>query len=296
MSPWVISAIGVVPIGLAVRDIFHTLWHPQGFGFLAKTVFSTTWRLSRVSWLHRWLAPLAGPLALLGTVALWTVLVVTGWAVIYLPHMPEAFNFGSALEPGASSDVVSSLYLSAVAVTTLGLGDITPADPVLRMLAPLEALVGFVLLTAAISWILQVYPALVRRRSLARRIDVLREAGTTELVRTGDPRVVSRLLSDLVEPLVTVEMDLEQYEESYYFWDRDPRHSLAAQLPGVLELAEVALASESPEVHHAGQLLVRAVDGLARALDAAFLRTDGSTAEVLAAYAADHDQSLQQDL
>ena len=119
-----------------------------------------------------------GPLALLGTVVLWTALVVVGWAVIYLPHMPEAFNFGSSLSPSRSSDVVSSLYVSAVAVTTLGLGDITPADPVLRLLTPLEALVGFVLLTAAISWILQIYPALVRRRALARRIDVLDEVGT----------------------------------------------------------------------------------------------------------------------
>ena len=103
--------------------------------------------------------------------------------------------------------------------------------------------------------------------------------------------MVSRLLSDLVEPLVTAEMDLRQYQESYYFWDSDPRQALGAQLPRLVELVSVARVAESQEVRHAAEMLLLAIDGVARALDSAFLRTDGSTAEVLAAYAADHRQA-----
>lgn len=79
--------------------------------------------------------------------------------------MPEGFNFGSSLDPHRSSDAVATLDLSLATVGTLGFGDILPADPVLRVLAPVQALLGFVLLTAAISWVLQVYPALGRPRA-----------------------------------------------------------------------------------------------------------------------------------
>ncbi|MFF8942469.1 potassium channel family protein [Streptomyces sp. NPDC014864] len=70
-----------------------------------------------------------------------------------------------------------SVYLSLVTVATLGLGDIAPSADWLRIVAPLEAMVGFVLLTATVSWILGIYPALARRRALALRISQLRRAG-----------------------------------------------------------------------------------------------------------------------
>ena len=62
-------------------------------------------------------------------------------------------------------DRVRLVYVSMVAVATLGLGDILSATPLLRIVVPLEALVGFVLLTAGISWVLQPYPELIRRRA-----------------------------------------------------------------------------------------------------------------------------------
>ncbi|MFJ8781962.1 hypothetical protein [Streptomyces sp. NPDC102476] len=61
------------------------------------------------------------------------------------------------------------------------MGDIAPAEGWLRLVSPLEALVGFALLTATVSWVLEIYPTLTRRRVLAIRLAVLRNADPATL-------------------------------------------------------------------------------------------------------------------
>jgi hypothetical protein len=115
---WGISAVGLAIVVVALRDIVHTLWHPSGFGTIACVVFRLVWRgTARVSPSRS--RDLAGPV---GTVGAWTSLVVAGFALVYWSHMTEGFHFGSSLQPGRSSDLVASLYLSLVTVTTLGFG------------------------------------------------------------------------------------------------------------------------------------------------------------------------------
>lgn len=281
---WLLTVLGAALVLVALRDIFHTLWHPRGFGSLARLVFALLWRATRGM-----STELSGPLGLLAVVGTWTVLVIVGWTLVYLPHMPEQFYFSSSLQPGRSSDLVASLYLSLVAVATLGLGDIMPAHPALRVVVPLQALLGFVLLTAAISWVLQVYPALTRRRSLAKQLSMLAGTGGSELVSRGKASVVAGLLRSLASDLTTVRVDLTQYGESYYFREEDPALSLAANLPYALDLAAAARQSESPEVRHFGALLDEAVASTATAL-APYVGAPDSVASVLLAVAEDHGQ------
>ena len=155
---WLLTVLGSLTVLLSLRDIFHTLWHPSGFGTICRRTFAVTWLATRLVNRAGRSTELAGPLGILLTVVVWTAMIVVGWALVYLPHMPGGFYFGSALRPAESSDLVASFYLSLVAVATLGFGDVVPATGWLRLLVPIQALVGFVLLTAAISWILQVLP------------------------------------------------------------------------------------------------------------------------------------------
>jgi hypothetical protein len=284
---WIISSAGLLVVLVALWDIFHTLWHPGGFGRIAHSVFQVVWGATkRVLPSHT--RHLAGPFGILGTVMLWTGLVVVGWTLVYLPHMQQGFYFGSALRPEESSDVLAALYLSLVTVATLGFGDITPADPALRLLTPFEALLGFVLLTAAISWILQVYPALGRRRSIAKRLDILQSSHSTDVVAGGEPSIVSRMLDAVTEGVIQAETDLMQYAESYYFVEEEEELSLAATLPYALELADAGKRSPSQEVRLSAAMLAAAVDSLALRLDHAYLKTGSAAPDVLASYSADH--------
>lgn len=282
-----ISAAGLLVVLVALWDIFHTLWHPGGFGRIARWVFQFVW------WATKHVLPshtrqLAGPIGILGTVALWTGLVVIGWTLVYLPHMSDGFYFGSALRPEQSSDALTALYLSLVTVATLGFGDVTPADPVLRLLAPFEALLGFVLLTAAISWILQVYPALGRRRSVAKRLSLLQSSHATAVVAGGEPCVASRMLDAVTDGTIQAETDLLQYAESYYFSEQEHDLALAATLPYTLDLVEAGRQSASNDVRSAAEVLAETVRALARHLDSQYLHRGGTVEQVMAAFAADH--------
>jgi hypothetical protein len=96
------------------------------------------------------------------------------------------------------------------------------------------------LLSASISWLLLVYPVLARRRSLAYEVSLLRreEAETGTGLETLDQEVAERVYAELTSRLIAVERDFVSFPITYYFVEPDPRFSLAATAPYLVELAE----------------------------------------------------------
>ncbi|EFQ84193.1 hypothetical protein HMPREF0063_10909 [Aeromicrobium marinum DSM 15272] len=267
--------------GGAARHLRHPV-APRGFGTIARRVFVLTWRAGRGSGRRSRSTELAGPAAMVLTAATWTALVVAGFALVYLPRLPEGFTRGPAADPG----LLDAVAVSAVAVTTLGLSELTPVAGPLRIAVPAQALVGFVLLTAIISWVLQVYPALGRRRTLARRLGILAEVGADETLADGDPAVVTSLLTEIQAGVTAVEMDLMQYAETYYFREQDPTVRLAEQLSVVPDLVDAAARSDSAEIRLAGRMLGAGLRELSRRLEQDFL--PGRSVDVVTAYRDDH--------
>lgn len=287
MTDWVVSAVGLLLIVVVGRDVFHTLFHPIGHGIIAPVVLKFVWWLLRGFRADRRIASLTGPLGLALVVLTWGAIAVVGWAMLYLAQMPEAFAYGSELDPATRSDAFDALYLSLVTVGTLGFGDIVPTSSFLRIMAPLEALFGFMLLTAAVSWVLQIFPALQRRRVLALQLSTLREAraSTPDL---GIDSVPSGVLTGLAASIVEARNDFTQYGATYYFRDLEADASLAASLQYASALAAEARSSAQPQTRLAGALITTAVDSLAALLSQEFLRFDGDTEAVIRAYASDH--------
>ena len=95
------------------------------------------------------------------------------------------------------------------------------------------------MLSAIISWLVSIYPALSRRRSLAYEISLLRAAEAEDDVSLDDltPDTVDRLLAELTSRLVAVERDLVHFPISYYFSAENPRFSLPVAAPYLLEVA-----------------------------------------------------------
>jgi hypothetical protein len=283
---WLATAAGALLVLAALRDVFHTLWHPTRHGGLSRLVMTFIWRLSAHVVLRHRPAGLTGPLGMVVVVAVWASTMAVGWALVYWPHMPEYFSYAAGLSPGEHAGPFDALYVSLVMLATLGLGDIAPTAGWLRVLAPVEALAGFALLSATVAWILGIYPALARRRALALRLSHLRRSEVPAAALDSDGGAA--LLDGLAAAVSVVSVDFMQYPESYYFYDVDDHTSLPVQLGHAVALSEQAAAAAHPDVRLAGAILRTALDDLAVILDDRFLHTRGSTGRVIIAYAADH--------
>lgn len=276
-----LTLLGVLIVFGALSDIFLTLLHPSGQGWLTRFVLSQVWRATRT---RAWTARLAGPLGMAAVVVCWTGLVVVGWALVYWPQMPHAFAFSGSLVPAERNHAADALYLSLVTLATLGFGDIAPQVLWLRLVTPIESLIGFALLTAAVSWVLQVYPALGRRRALAVRLSMLRDSAAADNLATADG-ARALLLHDLSAELARARVDLAQYGETFYFHDGDDRSSLPRVLGYVAELSATATASPVAEIQFAGEVLHRCLTDLTDLLARYLLPGSATPNDILAAYA-----------
>ena len=288
--------LGVALIGITLRDVFDALFHHGGKATLSRALMRATWwGFHRLAGARAQTFALAGPVALLVVVGTWAALLALGWALILWPHMPAGVQYASGSPPPPGGEFLDALYLSLVTLATIGFGDITPAAGWLKIVTPLEALLGLGLLTASVSWLLSIYPALLRRRSLAYEISLLRKAERETGTRVDrlDADAGGRLYAELTSRLVAVERDFVAFPISYYFAEPDERFSLAATMPYLLGLAERGADDSTP-----ASLRLRAVMLREAIEDFAYTTADlfhgrGSrppVAAVLEAYARDHRQ------
>ncbi len=295
----ILVAIGTVIILLAAYDIFATLFNPR-------QRVTPSFRGARFLW--RGLAPkivgrshllgTTGPLLLLSVIGYWTTSMVAGWALIYWPFLPDqGFQIASNLDPGDQDGIIDAIYFSFITLTTLGFGDISPTGDVFRILVPVESAIGFVLLSAGISWILSIYPTLSHRQELAHLIVMTwNQAGAEGLSGLGlDDGEITTFYHEITTKLLIVRNDLLQFPITYYFYSGDELSSLprAAQyLPSLIEADTIGTTAPGAQFHI--QQASSALDSLASTVADDFLirlDSDTPTAEILYAYAAEWGQS-----
>jgi hypothetical protein len=254
------TAAGLALIAIVVRDVFDALFHPEGHSTLSQRLMRVVQRAMRPL-VPRTGRVVAGPLGLFTVFVAWAALLILGWALIFWPHLDSGFRTA----PGQNG-FFDALYFSMVTVSTLGFGDVTPADGWLQILAPLEALIGLGLLTASISWLLQLYPAVNRRRALAYEVSLLSETereGGPPIVEL-DPGAAGAIFADLVSRVVAVERDLVTFPISYYFREDDERFALSGAAPYLIDLAQRGQANgASDSVRFRARMLGEAIEDLA---------------------------------
>jgi hypothetical protein len=237
------TALGIVLLALALRDIFETLFHPLGRGFIGRYIVRGVWRAAnRLTPRAPAFLILAGPLAYIAVIASWTVMLVVGWALIFLPHIPDGFSFDSGLDPAAHQGISDALYVSLVNISSLGYGDISPQAAGLRILGPVETIFGLGLLTASIAWLVSIYNALSRRDTFAHEVHLAR-AAESELELTlaeADPELLERMLTSFAEQLIATRRDLIHFPIVYYFQTEEDRLALSELLPFLRRLVEEA--------------------------------------------------------
>lgn len=278
------TVIGAGLILLMLIDVFHTLLYPHGSGPVGRMIMRGFWLLSRRS--RGRVSTIAAPLAMAAVIAAWASLAAIGWALLYLPHLPEGFVYEIGVpQPG---DFAEALYVSMVTLSTVGFGEIVAAHPLLRLVAAFQAVTGFGLLTATVTWILQTYPALSRRRALAHHLNLFREAAGPEGLVSLDPRHAAGLLEALARNVASVSIDLLSFHETYYFREVEQRGSLPATVAYAHQLASDAQGSDDPELRFAGRMLQAALDDLAEVLRGKFGHSGTTSSDVFDNYALHH--------
>jgi Ion channel len=283
---WLIPIGGLAVIAFTLRETFRDLFQPSGSGSLSgligRGVFSACKRI-------RPLLPSAGALAILLTIICWSTLVAIGFAMVYWPNVPDGFHMQNVKHRDTVSKIGISLYYSFDILVTLGQGDITPKTNWTRIPSVAEALLGFSLLTASISWIVLIYPALGRMRTLSRfAANLIRaEEATSVEVLSGD---AEQLLGSMAQDVIRTRIDFVHFPLIYYFYATTERASLPEALGHLLNLANHGCDESKPErVRLTAATLRAALEDFAEMLSARFVEGDPKDpAAVFAAFQRDH--------
>ena len=283
MAAWL---VGVVLVALVVVEVFNDLFHPTGTGALSEWLGRRIFNLFR-----RWprFLPIAGPLALIWTIGLWVVLLGLGFGLVYYAAFPDGFRTSLGQVPAEPSRLSGALYFSFQVLTTLAFGDLAANSVAMRAVACVEGFIGFGVLTASVSSIVLIYPALARMRLLARGVAHLvasEEATGISLADSESDAMPAHLARDVTNTRI----DLIHFPIIYFFAAHEPRASLAFAAPHLVRFAHQGQTVDRPaHMRLASVALERALDDLARAIGDQFLDMKGKERDaVFRAFAADH--------
>lgn len=298
MTP-LLSLLSAGLILATLRDIFDTLFHPSGKGMLSRALPRFLWRVvRRIGGRYPLPQELCGPVTLLVVIASWAVILAIGWAFVFWPHLARGFLLAPGLSSSAQGGFVDALYLSLVSLTTLGYGDITPTSGWLKILVPLEAMVGFGLLSASLSWVVSLYPDFSRHRSLAHEVSLAREAQYETGIGVGqmDALAAEQMLGSLTTQLIAVQTDLVHFPISYYFCSSNERFELSVAMPCLLRLAQEGDGADcAPGVRLRASMLRGAIEDFSATIGARFLDLPSASSDkVLVAYARDNLHALSE--
>jgi hypothetical protein len=143
------------------------------------------------------------------------------------------------LDPRLFDSFFAALNFSIGTLITEFIGA-TPTNGVLQLLTTIEAIFGFAILTASISWILSIYPVIEHRRSLAHQASLFHHGETTgyrHLEALSDAELQTILLG-LASQLTTHRNELSQFPITYYFQEPESKTAIGGILFYISELAD----------------------------------------------------------
>ena len=217
-----------------------------------------------------------GPITIVVVLLSWVSLVILGFAFIYVGLYPAKFAVGSLQSLDFGTRSLRSLYISIGVLSTFGTFDVNAGPDWLRLIVALEGLAGIALITASVSWLALLYPALERQRFVARHLSLLSEANTA-IGHTGPVELGSSELSRLARELIQVRLDIWLFPISLYFYPLDNELTLAVALPIAERCVQEGSTSRDTSVVLATKQLDIALRDLGRVLAERFLQIDVET-------------------
>ena len=284
---WVSIACGAIIVLAALKDLFRTLFHPGSSGSISDWIALALWRTFRKIFPGN--LNMAGPVIFLAIIVYWTASVVIGFALIYRPYLPSGFTYMNGIDPSSFDSFGAALNVSIGSLITQFVGA-SAKIRWLQTLTTIEAIFGFAILTASISWILSIYPVIEHRRSLAHEATLLHfgEASGYRPLEEMKEEELQSVLMGLALQLTTHRNELTQFPITYYFFENERKTALPGVLPYMSELAD-RFSDRGGGVYIAAVTLGGAIRNYVEVIEEAFLRKHyQTTQEALSALARDH--------
>lgn len=185
MVPWAALISGVLIFVFVLQDAFEVMLLPRRVQRRARMVriyFRATWAIwttAARAWppgakRERFLS-IFGALSMMVLFILWAGLLIVAFGLIQWAAQPQGAQISSLGE---------QTYMSGVTFFTLGFGDVVPHNGVGRVLAVLEAGVGFGLMAVVIGYLPVLYQLFSRREAHVLQLDA----------RAGSPPTATAML------------------------------------------------------------------------------------------------------
>ena len=247
------SIAGILIVCWTLSEVFTDLFQPSDSGSLSSWLGKTLFRLAKHA---RWMLTTAGPLSIVVVIFSWVTLVTIGFAFLYWARFPEGFAKTAIGNQDLAGRFWAMLYFSLTTLTTLGSRTFSPTSDWIRILESLESLIGISLVTASITWVVLIYPALGRIRTLTRLVLALRcaQEQTGLDLLSGDTQ---DFMAHLAERVLRTRTDLIHFPLIYYFHSDTEGSSFARSLLGLDDLAARAFTERKSDETRLGASLLK---------------------------------------
>jgi hypothetical protein len=255
---------GILLILTVLFDAFQTIILPRratGRFRLTRLFYISTWTpwtfvARRLHNAHKreTLLGYYGPLSLILLLVVWAATMVLGFALIYYA-IGSPFN-----DPAQPSNFHTDLYVSGTTLFTLGLGDVTPHNPLARFLLILECGTGFGFLAVVMGYFPVLYAAFSRREVNIALLDA--RAGSppsaAELMRRHSYDGAAQALSVLLIEWERWSAELLESHISYpllcYFRSQHNNQSWLSALTAILDTSSLLIAGVQGQEARQAQL------------------------------------------
>ena len=270
--PLVLEAGGTLLALYTLHEVFRDIFHPTRSGSLSDLIGWLVSRLTR----HTRLRPSVGPIALVTVSLCWFLLLAAGFGFLYCGLTMRGLIGFSGHPEGFPGSLLRSMYLSLGTLDTFQTFDAEIRRSWLRAIISFEGLLGISMITASVSWLVLLYPALARTRFFARRISILvqaeRRIGGSLVRDLGTP-----ILTELMQGIVQLRLDFILFPILLNFYPSDPAATIACSLLEVCRIAREGIEAELPlSVRFAGAQLQIALEELSRELCERVVNVDQS--------------------
>jgi hypothetical protein len=211
---WIVLIAGFLLLGFVLTDFFFTTLSSNGAAGVSTTVNKVVSRVwpTDSSGGRVW----SGAIHLIATLLVWITIVLAAGTLIYASFDDMVLNSSTKIP----ADLPKRIYVAGFVFSTLGTGDYVPGSDFSRYFSVTYSIIGFGLLTTAITYIINVMNSANDKKSLAAFISSM---GDTPLelfdyfTTTPDGKLFTERIDELVSLLNTHIINHLCYPIVHYF-------------------------------------------------------------------------------